>query len=153
MAPPPASFLPTSPWGPAHLNPPLPPQVNSAATFPITAVQFGVNRLLERLHQDKLGRDPAGLTPIGIAMAAGATSALIGCPAELLMIQQQKSGLSLGDQFKAVARAYGAQKIYKGVVRVGVGWRGRAGFQGEGEQDWLRARVIVVHAMLLLPLS
>lgn len=100
------------------------PQVNSAATFPITAVQFGVNRLLERLHQDKLGRDPAGLTPIGIAMAAGATSALIGCPAELLMIQQQKSGLSLGDQFKTVARAFGAQKIYKGVVRGGEGLRG-----------------------------
>ncbi|KAL6771419.1 hypothetical protein ACKKBG_A26290 [Auxenochlorella protothecoides x Auxenochlorella symbiontica] len=90
--------------------------VNSAATFPITATQFGVNRLLESLHQQHLGYNPTGISTIGIALSAGASSAFIGCPAEFLMIQQQKSGLSLATQLKSVAGSFGVLKIYKGLA-------------------------------------
>lgn len=48
-------------------------------------------------------------------MTAGATSALIACPAELLMIQQQKSGLDLGVQARALVREFGATKLFKGL--------------------------------------
>lgn len=95
--------------------------INSAATFPITAVQFGVNRALEKLHQTQTGFNPGSLATMGIAMTAGATSGFIGCPAELLMIQQQKTGLSLAGQFKELVRTFGMSKIYKGLVSA-VGW-------------------------------
>ena len=46
-------------------------------------------------------------------MAAGASSAVLSCPAELLMIQQQSTGESL----VVAARRTGLRQLYRGLVR------------------------------------
>ena len=46
-------------------------------------------------------------------MAAGASSAALSCPAELLMIQQQSTGESL----VVAARRTGLRQLYRGLVR------------------------------------
>ena len=45
-------------------------------------------------------------------MAAGASSAVLSCPAELLMIQQQSTGESLA----VAARRTGLRQLYRGLV-------------------------------------
>lgn len=96
-----------------------------------------MNRLLESLHQQHLGYNPTGISTIGIALSAGASSAFIGCPAEFLMIQQQKSGLSLATQLKSVAGSFGVLKIYKGLV----GWWEEGEGGGRGMTGYLACHV------------
>ena len=53
----------------------------------------------------------------GAATGAGAASSLVGCPAELLMIQQQKDGRPLMLEAQRVVAKYGPTGLYRGLVR------------------------------------
>ena len=87
--------------------------------FPITAVQFGMNRYLEQLYLDHTGDTKTGTAAkIGVAMGAGCTSAFFGCPAEFVMIQQQRHGRSLGAEFKHIITEKGILTTYKGLVSI-----------------------------------
>ncbi len=58
-------------------------QISAGAMLPITAVQFGMNRFLEQTYRSVMGveqLDTGGR--VAVAMGAGASSALLGCPAE-----------------------------------------------------------------------
>ncbi|KAI3435642.1 hypothetical protein D9Q98_001700 [Chlorella vulgaris] len=89
--------------------------VSAGAMLPITSVQFGMNRLLEQTYKRVMNTDQLGTgSTIGIAMGAGAASAVMGCPAEFVMIQQQKSGRSLPAEFRHIVSTYGALKPIKG---------------------------------------
>lgn len=51
--------------------------------LPITAVQFGMNRFLEQTYRRVMATeqlDTGGR--VAVAMGAGASSAVLGCPAE-----------------------------------------------------------------------
>jgi solute carrier family 25 citrate transporter 1 len=104
--------------------------VNAVSIAPITAIQFGVAGLLtERIlksrslmtkaastsatsNQPKLTNSEKILT----SLSGGAVSAVIVCPADMIIIQQQKSGLSLGNQIKEIATSYGYSKFSKGLI-------------------------------------
>ncbi|KAK9843463.1 hypothetical protein WJX81_004159 [Elliptochloris bilobata] len=98
------------PWSPLALYRGY--AVNAASIVPITAVQMGANRYIESVL---LSADPSRpLSPaerIGAALTAGATSAVLSCPAELLMIQQQRTGESL----LVAARRVGLRQLYRGL--------------------------------------
>ena len=91
-------------------------QMNALANFPITAVQFGASRLLAQAYEGATSQKPGSLARVGVAMGAGATSALLSCPAELLVIQQQKTGLTLRAAAGGIIRDHGISKLYKGLV-------------------------------------
>ena len=58
-------------------------QVSAGAMLPITAVQFGMNRFLEQTYKRVLHTDSLGTGgTVAVAMGAGASSAVLGCPAE-----------------------------------------------------------------------
>lgn len=51
--------------------------------LPITAVQFGMNRFLEQSYRQVTGSaDISRGGTVAVAIGAGGTSALLGCPAE-----------------------------------------------------------------------
>lgn len=50
------------------------------------------------------------------ATVAGAISGVVTAPAELLMIQQQKWGGSLGDRLRVIVNEHGALSLAKGMV-------------------------------------
>ena len=86
--------------------------------LPITATQFGMNRLLEQTVRQASGREDLGnLGRIAVAMGAGVCSAPFGCAAEFVMIQQQKSGRTLPTEFSHVLGTHGPAKLLKGLVR------------------------------------
>lgn len=94
-------------------------KVNAGAMFPIIATQFGVNRWIEKGLEDR--QLPVGAREkIGMAMVAGSVSAVFGCPAEYLMIQQQRNGGSLAEVFTQNAKTLGSMSVYRGLVRIGV---------------------------------
>lgn len=47
---------------------------------------------------------------------AGSSSSLLGCPAELIMIQQQKSGRGLIQEASQYVSKFGARQLYRGLV-------------------------------------
>lgn len=85
--------------------------------LPITATQFGMNRVFEGVYRNATGADPGNGGKVMVAMAAGSTSAFFGCPAEFVMIQQQRSGRSLFAEFRYILGTHGAFSVYKGMVR------------------------------------
>eukprot|EP00887_Chlorella_sp_A99_P001559 scaffold8.g1559.t1 len=91
--------------------------MNSGAMLPITASQFGMNRLLEQSLKRGLDIEELGSAGrIGVAMGAGSFSALFGAPAEFVVIQQQKSGRSLAAEARHIVAEHGLLKVYKGLV-------------------------------------
>lgn len=64
--------------------------INAASIAPITAVQFGANALLLRALSNPDGSPSSSAVKIGAAAMAGAASALVSVPAELVMIRQQR---------------------------------------------------------------
>lgn len=59
----------------------------------------------------------ASTSNAGAATGAGAASSLVGCPAELLMIQQQKEGRPLMQEAQRFVAKYRPQGLYRGLVR------------------------------------
>ena len=62
------------------------------------------------------GGELGQLDRVAVAATAGGTSALISSPAELIMIQQQRTGESLGSAARRVVSAYGVRGLYRGFV-------------------------------------
>ncbi|KAL4458201.1 hypothetical protein ABPG75_013066 [Micractinium tetrahymenae] len=90
--------------------------VSAGAMLPITAVQFGMNRFLEQTYRRVTGAEQPGTGGrVALAMGAGASSAVLGCPAEFVMIQQQKAGRSLPAEFRHSLSTYGPLKPFKGL--------------------------------------
>lgn len=54
----------------------------------------------------------------GIATAAGAVSGIVTGPPELIMIQQQKLGGTLGERLRLVVQEHGILSLTRGVVRI-----------------------------------
>lgn len=90
--------------------------VNCGAMGPIIATQFGVNKAIEGVIKPM--RPMGKLTnadTIAMAMAAGTTSSFVGCPAEYVMIAQQRTGLSMIDALKTNISNLGAKTVYRGL--------------------------------------
>lgn len=72
------------------------------------------------------GGELTQLNRVAVAAVAGGTSALVSTPAELLMIQQQRSGDSLPGAARRVVNTYGIRRLYRGFVRFsphnGIDW-------------------------------
>lgn len=85
--------------------------------LPITATQFGMHRFLEQTLKKGLGTDrlDAG-GKIAVSAGAGAVSALFGAPAELVVIHQQRSGLSVLDTIKGYVQQNGVARLWRGTV-------------------------------------
>ena len=88
--------------------------INAASIAPITAVQFGANRALAPFFADKNGVLSPGME-IATACTAGMISALVSGPAELVMIQQQRFGTSLGATFSSLVSQRGLGIMGKGL--------------------------------------
>jgi len=102
------------PRNPVHIYRGLTLNVMSMA--PITASQFGTNRLMQQVllgSADGSGQQMTGLQSFA---AAGAASALIASPSELIIIQQQRSGRTLGVETKSFFSAYKLPSIYRGLA-------------------------------------
>lgn len=83
---------------------------------PITAVQFGVTGGLTKVIAQDGKRPLSHAEKLGIAGVAGCTSALISCPADLVIIHQQQTGFSLPRQIRTINAEFGKLKFYKGGV-------------------------------------
>eukprot|EP00898_Chlorokybus_atmophyticus_P000680 jgi/Chlat1/1612/Chrsp127S01872 len=91
--------------------------VNLASISPITAVQFGVDSALATAYTKLTGIEEASpVTRIALSAAAGGASAAVSTPAELVMIQQQKAGGTMGDTARRVARSFGGHTLFKGMA-------------------------------------
>jgi hypothetical protein len=65
-------------------------QINMGSIAPITASQFGTNRLMEKLLLQRSGQQELGTQGrFSCAAVAGTVSALVATPTELVIIQQQ----------------------------------------------------------------
>ncbi|CAI5468138.1 unnamed protein product [Closterium sp. Yama58-4] len=86
--------------------------VNAASIAPINGFQFGANTFLEEWLAARGQLNDT--TRTGAATAAGAMSGIITGPAELLMIQQQKWGGSLGSRLRDVVGEHGVFALSRG---------------------------------------
>jgi hypothetical protein len=67
--------------------------VNLATVAPMTAVQFGATGGYTQAFAALTERLPRGEERVACAAMGGATAALVGAPAELIVIQQQRAGV------------------------------------------------------------
>lgn len=74
-------------------------------------------RLSVHIHIVCAGGELSQLDRVAVAAVAGGTSALVSTPAELLMIQQQRTGDSLAGAARRVISTYGLKGLYRGFVR------------------------------------
>jgi len=89
--------------------------VQAGSLAPITAFQVLMNGVFERLVTRGV-RDLKQIESIGTACAAGACSALIYGPADLMVIQQQKLELnSAFATFKSIRARYGSLSLFRGI--------------------------------------
>jgi solute carrier family 25 citrate transporter 1 len=72
-----------------HPFSPVPTQVGVMAMAPITASQFGTNRVVQQFLAGSEGAKLTGLQTFASAAIAGGVSAFIASPTELIVIQQQ----------------------------------------------------------------
>ena len=90
-------------------------QINATSFAPITAIQFGANKAYEQALTGLNLAAPGSAWPtLAAAAAAGATSTLVGNPAELVMIRQQQHGTSLGAAAAGVWRQFGLRGFFRG---------------------------------------
>jgi solute carrier family 25 citrate transporter 1 len=85
-------------FGSTHRAPATRAQINVLSMAPITASQFGTNRLVQQLMLGK-AEGLTGIQTFGSAAISGGVSALIASPSELIIIQQQARrawGVALG---------------------------------------------------------
>jgi solute carrier family 25 citrate transporter 1 len=69
-------------------------QMNVISIAPITASQFGTNRLMQQYLTGKADGKLTGFQNFASAAVAGAASSVISAPSELMIIQQQVRGLA-----------------------------------------------------------
>ena len=94
----------------------FPSQMNVVSMAPITASQFGTNRLFSKHILGKQEADLTGVERFGSAAVAGAASAFIASPSELVIIHQQKTGKPLVTQATEIFQRYGFSGYMRGIV-------------------------------------
>eukprot|EP01134_Creolimax_fragrantissima_P003318 CFRG3318T1 len=87
--------------------------INVVSMAPITGVQFSAMQVISGLV--KKSHELTKTEKILSAAGAGSISALISGPAELIVIQQQKSGLSMGAECARICKQYGIARLYRGL--------------------------------------
>lgn len=80
-------------------------QMNVVSMAPITASQFGTNKIMQSVVLKKADAALTGAERFGCAAVAGAVSAFIASPSELIIIHQQVT--------KAPGRLTDPDRIYK----------------------------------------
>jgi len=90
--------------------------INASSIAPITAVQFVVNGSLSSFLSNNDKRPLTDIERLTVAAIAGAASALVSTPAELFMIQQQRSGNSLMKTGSSILKSHGLFTFYKGLI-------------------------------------
>ena len=108
----------------AHSRGPL-PQVSIGSMAPITACQFGSNFAYNALHHMATGReDMTHSERLATAFAAGATSAALANPTELVVIKQQQSGRAMATEVWDVLQRLGLRGMgvgaYATMAREGI---------------------------------
>lgn len=88
--------------------------LNVASFAPITATQFGSSNFAESLIKKHFHRNLTQLDTVGCAALGGAISSVFSSPSELVQIQQQRTGLSLGAAVRSVVQQHGALTLYRG---------------------------------------
>mmetsp|Transcript_12533 Transcript_12533/g.27025 ORF Transcript_12533/g.27025 Transcript_12533/m.27025 type:complete len:270 (-) Transcript_12533:957-1766(-) len=102
------------PTNPVHLYRGL--TMNIVSMAPITASQFGTNRVVQQLLLGKPDGELTGGQKFFSAGIAGAVSAFIASPSELIIIHQQKSGRSLSAETSHFMKTYGISSIGRGLL-------------------------------------
>jgi len=90
--------------------------VNLGMCAPITASFFGATAAYTQLFAVAAGRAPKGREGVGCAALGGATSALFAGPADLVVVQQQRLGVSAREAINTVVRGYGMAGLYRGAL-------------------------------------
>lgn len=93
------------PINPLHYYRGLP--LNVLMMSPLTATQFGANSACRSFLQKLTGREPAIGGTLMAAACAGTLSAVLASPGELVILQQQKTGLSMSQQIRSLYRTQG----------------------------------------------
>lgn len=102
------------PRNPLHLYRGL--TINAVSIAPITATQFGTNRLVEGFLAGSSQRHLSNIEKFASAGVSGAVSALVASPSELIIIQQQKSGRTLLAETSLFFKTYSASSIFRGLM-------------------------------------
>eukprot|EP00486_Rosalina_sp_Unknown_P005962 CAMPEP_0201564616 /NCGR_PEP_ID=MMETSP0190_2-20130828/3066_1 /ASSEMBLY_ACC=CAM_ASM_000263 /TAXON_ID=37353 /ORGANISM="Rosalina sp." /LENGTH=288 /DNA_ID=CAMNT_0047981025 /DNA_START=28 /DNA_END=894 /DNA_ORIENTATION=+ len=92
--------------------------INASSLSPITAVQCYANQLLQTALLTTLnkGNKLSEIEQLSCSAGAGAISALIYGPVDLMVIQQQKYVASLSSTFNIIREKYGAMRVYRGLL-------------------------------------
>ncbi|KAG1660966.1 hypothetical protein FOA52_005592 [Chlamydomonas sp. UWO 241] len=102
------------PANPLHLYRGL--AVNVLSIAPISATQFGVMRFASQLMTGQADAKLTQLQTFSSAAMGGAASAFISSPAELMIIQQQKSGRTLPAEASHYLATHGLANVYRGLA-------------------------------------
>jgi len=98
--------------------------INAATIMPITCSQFAVSRALELQILKDGATNLTDAQKIGCAAMGGCASSLFSCPAELTILQQQKTGDTLGTTLRRITSQYGVTSLYRSIgctaIREGV---------------------------------
>lgn len=106
--------------------------INVGSIGPISAIQLAGHGALYNLYHVVKGQPQGSFKvpnwhELGIAAASGCCSTLVVCPAELLMITQQRSGMSLMRTYRQVMSSSGLRGLYRGALPTCIresGWTG-----------------------------
>lgn len=79
----------------------------------ITGVQFPMTGAISRAIVGD--RPPSDAEKIGTGFLGGAVSGVICAPMELVMIQQQRHGGSMGHQFSRILSEFGVSQLFRGL--------------------------------------
>jgi len=88
--------------------------VQAGTVAPITAIQFMFNGILQKAMLRGSTRSLSDGEVIAAAAGAGAISAIVYSPVDLLTIQQQKLNLNLWNTSKTLVANYGFSGLYRG---------------------------------------
>ena len=93
--------------------------MNVASIVPVTCVQFGAARVFEQalLGPRGDGAEMSSVQRVGVSAAAGACSALVSTPTELMIIQQQRTCAQLLPTAARVLREHGVAVLLRGLAR------------------------------------
>ena len=90
--------------------------VQAGTVAPITALQFMVNGMLQKIVLASSSRSLTDPEMMMTAAGAGAISSLVYSPVDLLTIQQQKLEMNLWNASKTLVQNYGFAGMYRGLL-------------------------------------
>lgn len=90
--------------------------VQAGTVAPITALQFMVNGMLQKIVLASSSRSLTDPEIMMTAAGAGAISSLVYSPVDLITIQQQKLEMNLWNASKTLVQNYGFAGMYRGLL-------------------------------------